>query len=159
MPARYSPEVFLAELRPVGFDFPRLSNQIAARDAGLPTSELVANLRTDVMHHWAPPGGGYLGALTHLVIHGLDATVPLGMPRWPSDDAVVVVLDGLAGGGGSRHFGVETAGRGLRATDLDWSSGAGPSLQGPAEDLVLELSGRRLPRARLVGEPLEATTF
>ncbi len=57
MAARYSEEEFMAELRRCDFDFSRLSNQIAARDAELPTSELVASLRSDVMHHWEPPGG------------------------------------------------------------------------------------------------------
>ena len=71
----------MEELRRCDFDFSRLSNQIAARDAELPAAELVANLRDDSMHHWTPPGGGYAGALNHVVIHGLDVTVPLGVPR------------------------------------------------------------------------------
>ena len=49
MAARYPEDEFMAELRRCGFDFTRLSNEIAARDAGLPASELVANLRSDVM--------------------------------------------------------------------------------------------------------------
>ncbi len=60
----------MAELRNCDFDFSRLSNQLASRDAELPTGELVANLRSDVMHHWTPPRGGYHGALNHVVIHG-----------------------------------------------------------------------------------------
>ncbi|OHV36124.1 hypothetical protein BCD49_20810 [Pseudofrankia sp. EUN1h] len=154
MAARYSPDAFLAELRVRDFDFPRLSDELAGRDAALPTAELVANLRSDVMRHWTPPGGGSLGALTHVVIHGLDVTVPLDVPRRFPDEAMAVVLDALAKDGGSRHFGVDAAGRSLSATDLDWSSGAGPPLRGPAEDLALVLSGRRLPHSRLAGQPL-----
>src|SRR5215469_2465384 len=63
MAARYSEEEFMAELRRCGFDFGRLSNEVASRDAELPASELVANLRSDVMGRWTPPGGGYRGAL------------------------------------------------------------------------------------------------
>jgi hypothetical protein len=48
----------MAELRRHGFDFGRLSNEIASRDAELPPGELVACLRSEVMRHWAPPGGG-----------------------------------------------------------------------------------------------------
>src|SRR6266513_4235604 len=81
MPARYDQEAFMAELRARNFDFGRLSNEIAARDAQLPTDELVTNLRSDVLLHWAPPEGGYHGALNHVVIHGLDATAPLGLQR------------------------------------------------------------------------------
>ena len=39
MAARYSEEQFMAELRRCGFDFTRLSNEVAARDANLPTAE------------------------------------------------------------------------------------------------------------------------
>ncbi len=88
MAARYSEEEFMAELRRCDFDFSRLSNEIAARDAELPASELVASLRSEVMQHWTPPGGGWHGALNHVVIHGLDVTVPLGVPR-RSPDATI----------------------------------------------------------------------
>jgi len=81
MAARYSDDAFMALMRDYNFDFTKLSNEVTRRDAELPTDELLANLRSEVMHHWAPPGGGYRGALNHVVIHGLDATVPLGMPR------------------------------------------------------------------------------
>ena len=55
MAARYSDEAFMAELADCEYDFPRLSNLIAGRDAEPPTDELVANLRSDTMLHWAPP--------------------------------------------------------------------------------------------------------
>lgn len=58
MAARYSEAEFMAELQRYGFDFTRLSNEVAGRDAGLPTGELVASLRSGVMQHWSPPGGG-----------------------------------------------------------------------------------------------------
>jgi uncharacterized protein (TIGR03083 family) len=154
MAARYSDEEFMAELRDCDFDFGRLSNQVASRDAELPTGELVANLRADVMHHWVPPGGGYHGALNHVVIHGLDVTVPLGVPRRSPDETIRVVLDDLTVGGGHAHFGIDIEGRSLQATDLDWSYGSGPALRGTAEDLALVLCGRTVPNARLEGEPL-----
>jgi len=89
----------MAELRRCDFDFGRLSNEIASRDAGLPTSQLVADLRSEVMQYWTPPGGGYHGALNHVVIHGLDVTVPLGMPRRSPEDTIRIVLDDLTTGG------------------------------------------------------------
>src|SRR5260370_25901313 len=81
MAARYSEEEFMAELRRCDVDFSRLSNEIAALGAELPASDLVARLRSQVMQHWTPPGGGWHGAVNHVVIHGLDVTVPLGVPR------------------------------------------------------------------------------
>ena len=98
MAARYPEEQFMAELQRCGFDFTRLSNEIAARDASLPADELIKNLRSEVMRHWAPPGGGYRGALNHAVIHGLDVTVPLGAPASPRTQTIRVILDDLTEG-------------------------------------------------------------
>jgi uncharacterized protein (TIGR03083 family) len=154
MAARYSEEEFMAELQRCGFDFTRLSNEIAARDASLPAGELIKNLRSEVMHRWAPPGGGYHGALNHVVIHGLDVTVPLGVPRLPPDQTIGVILDDLTHGDGTVRFGVDFAGRRLQATDLDWSFGAGPLLRGAAADLALVICGRSVPPGRLEGAPL-----
>lgn len=153
MAARYSEDEFMAELRRCGFDFTRLSNEIAARDASLPAGDLVACLRSEVMQRWAPPGGGYHGALNHVVIHGLDVTVPLGVPRRTPDDTMRVILDDLTRGGHG-HFGVSIEGRCLRATDLDWSYGSGTALNGAAADLALAMCGRTVPPDRLDGEPL-----
>jgi uncharacterized protein (TIGR03083 family) len=154
MPARYDQEAFMAELRAVNFDFGRLSNEIASRDAQLTTEQLVANLRADALLHWAPPEGGYHGALNHVVIHGLDVTVPLGAKRRSPDDTIRVVLSDLTEGGIHDHFGTDIKGRTLEASDIDWSYGSGPLLRGRAEDLALVLCGRTIPSDRFNGEPL-----
>ncbi len=132
----------MAELGEDEFDFGRLSNRIAARDAQLPVDQLVANLRDEALHNWMPPGGGARGALSHVVIHGVDITVPLGEKRTAPDSAVRVVLDDLAQGGATEHFGVNIAGRSLEATDISWSYGQGPGLRSDAGKLVAHLSGR-----------------
>ena len=154
MPARYDEQSFTAELRAHNFDFGRLSNEIAARDAQLKTEELVANLHAETLLHWTPPGGGYRGALNHVVIHGLDVTVPLGLERRPPDETMRVVLDDLTEGGVHEHFGTAIEGRRLEASDLDWSYGSGPTLRGAAADLALVLCGRTIPPGRFRGELL-----
>src|SRR5579863_7315378 len=126
MAVRYSEEEFMSELKRCDFDFTRLSNEVAGRDAQLPVVVLVSGLRADTMHHWTPPGGGFHGALNHVVIHGLDVTVPLGVPRRSPDGTIRIVLDDLTQGGGHAHFGIEIQGRSLHANDLDWSYGSGP---------------------------------
>jgi hypothetical protein len=131
MPARYSEDEFMAELERCGYDFTRLSNEIATRDAEVPSAQLVADLRSDVLHHWTPPGGGYRGALNHVVIHSLDVSVPL------------------------EHFGIDIEGRIVEARDLDWTYGSGQVLQGAAEDLALALCGRNIPSGRIKGAPLQ----
>ncbi len=154
MPARYSEGEFMAELERCGYDFTRLSNEIANKDAGLPSAQLVADLRSDVLHHWTPPEGGYHGALNHAVIHGLDVTVPLGEARFVPDETIRVVLDDLTQGGAHEHFGIDIDGRRFEASDLDWSYGSGQPLRGAAEDLALIMCGRTVPSGRLSGTPL-----
>jgi uncharacterized protein (TIGR03083 family) len=151
MPARYNEDAFMAELGADDFDFTRLSNRIASRDAQLSTEELVGNLRDAALHRWTPPGGGFHGALSHAVIHSLDITVPLGEPRCASDTAIRVVLNDLTEGGGHAHFGTSLEGRNLHATDIDWSHGSGAELRGTAADITLHLCGRTVPADRLQG--------
>jgi uncharacterized protein (TIGR03083 family) len=144
MAVRYAPDAFMAELQEADGDFTVLANRVAARDGALPTSTLVANLRDEHLHRWRPPGGGAMGALTHVTIHGLDVTVPLALAPTSTATAQRLVLDGLVAGGDQNHFGVPIDGVALQATDLDWTSGAGEPVTGTAAQLILRLSGRRL---------------
>jgi len=141
MAARYDEQAFRAELAADGFDFQAMSDRVAERDGGLPVTALLADLRSDTMATFATPGGGLAGSLSHVVIHGLDATWPLGLGRTCPDAAAGLVLDGLTAGSPT-VFGVDTDDLELRATDLDWSSGEGQRLERPAAELVLGLSGR-----------------
>ena len=145
----------MAELARCDYDFPRLSNEIAHRDTLLPTAGLVGDLRSDELQHWTPPAGGYHAALNHVVIHGLDVTVPLGAPRLPPDATIQVVLNDLTQGGVHEYFGIDIEGRGFEASDIDWTFGSGRILRGTAEDLALALCGRKLPDGRLQGAPLQ----
>ena len=145
MPVRYDQAAFMAELEACGFDFTRLSNTVAERDGSLPTETLVAQLRDSTLHAWEPPDGGVMGALSHLVIHGLDITVAVGAPRCFPDEAVVLILDQCTRGGKHVHFGTDVGGRTFVASDVDWSFGAGPELRAPAEELLLHVCGRRVP--------------
>ena len=150
MAGRYTPPEFYAELKACEGDFTLLSNRVAARDAALPTTTLVANLRDEAMHAWIPPGGGPIGALSHVVIHGLDITVPLGASRPARDETVLAVLDHLTVAGGHANFGFELDGLCLQATDMAWTFGSGTPVSGTAADLVLLISGRALAPGRIV---------
>jgi uncharacterized protein (TIGR03083 family) len=152
MAVRYSAAQFGAELQDCDGDFTRLSNLVASRDAALPASVLVGNLRDEMMHHWTPPGGGLTSALNHVVIHGLDITVPLGVRRRSPDETLRAVLDDLTRGGTHAHFGFDLGGLSLRATDMDWTFGSGTPISGAAEDLALLVCGRKLPGGRIHGE-------
>ena len=151
MPFRYSiPRVVLGMVRARG-SFDRMADRAARRDAASHTSaELLAALADNVDHPWKPPGGGFAGALSHDVIHGLDITVALGIERRVPADRMRVVLEGLAGS--RSYFGVDLEGTRLVADDLDWTFGDGAEVQGSAQDLLMLVCGRRLPPGRLHGE-------
>jgi len=154
MPFRYSAARFAAELARSGGRFNAMSDRIARRDAAaVSAADLLSILQDNATNPWKPPGGGYLGALTHDVIHGLDITVPLGIGRRVPADRLRAVLDAIAAPKARKHFGTDLSGVRLRAADIDWASGSGKQLSGAAQDLALVLCGRKLPPGQLHGEP------
>jgi hypothetical protein len=82
------------------------------------------------------------GSLSHVVIHGLDVTVPLALGRVGADEAAATVLDQLVAPGGRTVFGVDTAGLALTATDLGRTYGRGTPVAASAAELILALAGR-----------------
>ncbi len=153
MPFRYSAARFAAELARSGGRFNAMSDRIARRDAAaVSAADLLSILQDNATNPWKPPGGGYLGALTHDMIHGLDITVPLGIGRRVPADRLRAVLDAIAAPKARKHFGTDLSGVRLRAADIDWASGSGKQLSGAAQDLALVLCGRKLPPGQLHGE-------
>jgi uncharacterized protein (TIGR03083 family) len=149
MPARLTPERFGAELAAAGGDFTVLSDTVAARDASLPPTVLLDQLRSPGLHAWQPPGGGAAGALSHAVIHSLDVTIALDRPTVAPGEAVTIVLDQLAAAGGA-VFGVDLTGIRLEATDTAWSWGSGQLVRADSGALVALLSRRALPDGRVL---------
>jgi uncharacterized protein (TIGR03083 family) len=93
------------------------------------------------------PTGMASVALSEVITHGDDMLRPLGQAMTVPPDVAVAVLrqlrrvDRLAARwafGGRLHGGVT-----LIATDVDWTSGRGPHVQGQALDLVALLTNRR----------------
>jgi len=159
MPFRYSVPRFLLELARSGGRFSLLSERIARRDAArLSSDQLVRVLQDNVAHPWKPPGGGFAGALTHDVIHGMDITVPLGLDRPIPADTIGLVLANLATAKGMKYFGVDLSGVSLHATDIDWHYGSGAPVTGTAQILALLLCGRKLPPGHLTGALSERFT-
>jgi uncharacterized protein (TIGR03083 family) len=110
-----------------------------------------------VRGHQEPRGltAGFGGriALTDGVIHHQDIRRPLGLPREIPADRLRCALDF---GRTARPIGAKKRVQGLTltATDLDWSAGTGPVVEGPAESLLMALAGRRGMTAELSGPGL-----
>jgi uncharacterized protein (TIGR03083 family) len=147
MPVRLTPEQFGAEMAAAGGDFTVLSDTVAARDASLPLTDLLDQLRSPGLHAWQPPGGGAAGALSHAVIHSLDVTIALDRPAVAPAEAATAVLDQLTAVNGT-WFGVDLTGVRLEAADTGWSWGNGRLVRADSGRLVALLSGRALPDGR-----------
>jgi uncharacterized protein (TIGR03083 family) len=154
MPARYDGPAFMAELERCGGDFTRLSDMVAARDGALPVAALLAGLRSPVLHAWQPPGGGEEGALVHCIIHTLDIVEAVPLDRRVPAAPIRRVLDMVTtdAAGTPNLFGLDLGDVELRADDLEWSSGSGALVTGPAQALAVAACGRLLPPDRLHGE-------
>jgi uncharacterized protein (TIGR03083 family) len=141
-----------------GFGLPaRTTRVLAQRWSDRSPEELVAGLRAQVANRFAPPGMGYRAPLTDLMVHRLDVAVPLGIEvdrpvaSWAPVLAFLTsripMMGSIRGGRPQVTW---------RTTDLDWSSGQGPEVRGPAEAVGLTLSGRRGRLERLEGEGVPA---
>lgn len=158
MPFRLSGRQFAAGMLAARGNFNQMADRYARRDAAaLPAEQLVACLHDNIQHPWKPPGGGFRGALSHDVIHGLDITVALGLGQRVPGERLRIVLDGVRPRQ-IRYFGANLDGVQLRATDLDWSFGSGAPVAGAAQDLLLVLCGRVLPVGHLQGAPSDRFT-
>jgi uncharacterized protein (TIGR03083 family) len=150
MPFRVKPLWVMAGMVRAGFSFRRYADQ-DARAAARATSEteLVDLLRRNIDNPWQPPGAGQTGALSHDVIHGLDATEPLGLPAPPAGRIALVLAS--AGPRQIRYFGVDLDGQRLTATDADVSVGDGANVVAmTAKDILLAVTGR-LPLSKVPG--------
>ena len=149
-PFRTKPLEVIAGVVRGGFSFNRYADRDArstARDKS--QAELVELLRRNIDNPWQPPGGGAAGALSHDVIHGLDATEPLGLPAPPADRIALVIASG--GPRQLRYFGVDLKGKRLVASDADVSVGEGASVVPmTAKEILLVVTGRH-PLSRFSG--------
>jgi uncharacterized protein (TIGR03083 family) len=148
--ARMTRGRFLRGMAAAGFRFDAFSAKQMQPYAGMSPAELVAELRRTAGRSSGPPGPA-LTPLSEVVVHGCDVSHPLGIKRAVPAEVLVAVLDfyrdaQLLIGAKKRIAGLR-----LKATDIDWQHGAGPEVTGPAESLLLAMSGRRPALADLTG--------
>lgn len=147
MPVRLTPELYGAGMAAAGGDFTVMSDAVAERDSVLPNEELLAQLRSERLHAWEPPGGGEMGALNHAVVHSLDVTVALDRPAVAPTEAITTVLDQITRARVST-FGVDLTNVRLEVDDTGWTWGDGDMWRADGGSLVALLAGRTLPDGR-----------
>ncbi len=146
------PAEFLTTVVRTGFRLHVANARLAARVAARPAADLAAGLRANAANPSTPPIVGAPGQLTDLQVHGQDMRRPLGLPHGLRLDRLRESLTFLVGG---RAVGFapkrRLAGLRFEATDLDWTYGTGPVLAGPAEALMLAMTGRTVVIGELDG--------
>jgi uncharacterized protein (TIGR03083 family) len=135
-----------------GFRLHVANARLAVLMAERPAADLAAGLRGNAENPFKPPIVGHPGQLTDLQVHGQDMRRPLGLPHGLRLDRIRVSLDFLTGG---RAVGFvprrRLAGLRFEATDLDWSWGSGAMVCGPAEALMMAITGRTVALGELDG--------
>ena len=147
-----TPARFLKGMAASGFRFNTMvEKDIRTMSAGKAPADLVAVLRSRVSTRNGPPGPA-LAMLGEVVVHGEDIFRSLGPYGDHPVEHVIAVADFYKGSNLLTGTKKRISGITLRATDADWSHGAGPEVSGPMIALVLAMSGRRLPLDDLKGD-------
>lgn len=104
-------------------------------------NELLALVRDHQQPRGLTAGFGGKIALTDGVIHHQDIRRPLGLPRTIPAERMRTVLD-FARTAPTIGASKRVRGLTLTATDLGWTAGRGPVVEGPAESLLMAIAGR-----------------
>jgi uncharacterized protein (TIGR03083 family) len=135
------PSVYVKDVTQFGaFGGARFETKLLAREGARSDGELIDWL--------ASPAQVNENNLGELIVHQQDARRPLGAERVIATDRLVWVLDYCLTRKGGGYFGIGGGSykraRDLRlvATDIEWTSGAGPEVHGPAEAILMAINGR-----------------
>jgi uncharacterized protein (TIGR03083 family) len=133
-------------LMAAGFNIDRMIDREAKRLAKQEWSILCDQLAALVGDRRLPAKTSPTGLLVDVLVHHQDMRRPLGKSRHIDEDRLRMVLEYLVVHAGSRAKGLT-----FRATDLVFEEGRGPVVEGPAEALIMVLSGRKAPLTDLTG--------
>jgi uncharacterized protein (TIGR03083 family) len=153
--ASMNPASFFAKLVANGFSFSKLQAKDIARERGASSAETLSRFQA-IVDSTAHPPGPTVTWLGESLVHAEDVRRPLGITRAYPTDKAAEVASFYAGSNlliGSKQ---RIAGLRLHATDADWSSGTGPSVEGPIMSLVLAMTGRTGALGELSGDGVDA---
>ena len=152
--AKMTPGRFVGRFAGTGFQFNAMNEKGVKEELGATPADTLAGFKAQLDRTTAPPGP--LDAMVgEIVIHSQDIRRPLGIAHTFQPEALTLVGDFVIRGnlllGGKRR----ATGLTLNATDVDWTRGAGPAVNGPLASIILALTGRKAGLADLSGDGLE----
>ncbi|MFC4946188.1 maleylpyruvate isomerase family mycothiol-dependent enzyme [Pseudonocardia sp. GCM10023141] len=133
-----------------GLNADRVNAAGVARFADHTPDDLLARVKQHLEPSGLPAKFGGRIALTDGLIHQQDIRRSLGLPREIPADRMLCALPFACT---ARPIGASKRVEGLTltATDLDWTTGTGPNVEGSAEALIMAVAGRREALAELSG--------
>jgi uncharacterized protein (TIGR03083 family) len=130
------------------------------RAVGLPTGQIIAEIRGMVGSRRHTIGVTHLETLTDILVHAQDIAIPLGRRHDMPPEAAAVAAGRVL----SMRWppplpsARKVAGFRLNATDTAWSAGDGPAVHGPMAALLLVCAGRVAALPQLSGPGVPALT-
>ena len=136
-----------------GFNLDKMNAKFVKKlTAEMSTADIAAKTRASAGSHLMPPGLKLPGVLTELVVHSSDISEGVGKPFALPVEDYVAALEHLKEVQPVFKAKERIAGLTLRATDTSWSTGSGPVVEGPAQQLTLAVAGRRSAFDQLSGD-------
>ena len=132
---------FFAGFIKSGFSFDKtVDADLRNYSSGTP-ADVKARYDAIIMSNRKPPGPAYV-ALGEVMCHGEDIQRALGARGEHPEEHLVTLAELYKKTGTPLHAKKRVDGLKLQATDVDWSTGAGPEVTGPCMSLILAMVGR-----------------
>ena len=156
MGSTMSPLALPVRLVPYKFNLPRASSEESFKYGEQHTPAELLEVFDRVVVAQPKPGLGKVAPANEWfadkLIHHQDVRRPQGLTRDISAEHLVAAIDTLPGIGGFLRSKRVCKGLRFTAADLDHTVGDGPEVRGPAEPLILAMSGRPVGLAELEGD-------
>ncbi len=120
------------------FNLDKAADRIARRNGRATTTELMEEFAATIGSRHLPPKVQPDALLADLFVHHQDMRRPLGRTRHVDEERLRTVLEATIKASGSRCRGITVS-----TTDMVFSEGKGPVIEGLTEALIMVISGRK----------------
>jgi uncharacterized protein (TIGR03083 family) len=124
-----------------GFSFDKFVEGDLRNFSGGTPADVKARYDAIINSNRKPPGPAYV-ALGEVMVHGEDIRRALGARGEHPAEHLVTLAESYKKTGAPLRAKKRVAGLKLQATDVDWSTGEGPEVNGPCMSLILGMVGR-----------------
>lgn len=136
-----------------GFNLGKFSDKVIARIRSEKSpEELATTMSAAAGSRNVPLGLKPMGVLAETLVHSGDISEGVGRPLAFPPDHYAAGLDYLKDAQPVLGCKERIAGLRLQATDVDWSHGDGPAVQGTAQHLAMAVTGRKAVLDHLTGD-------